>query len=146
MILATELEDGFDFDERAWFVKCAIQGFALGCLPAFKRWNLPPLYQSGVRFQLPPEHGSGLELMRLPLYTYRDGWGDCDRLLIWWLCEQWAQGKPASCSTYFQLGSMHVCGRKSWDDRGPIEDPSTVLGAPVPANWPPQVELVRRFP
>jgi hypothetical protein len=144
--IATELLDGFAPAERAWFVKSAIQGFALGCLPAFKRWGLPPLYESGVRFQLPPEHGSGLEFMRLPLYTYRDGWGDCDRLLIWWLCEQWARGRAASCSTYFMGGNMHVCGRRSWDDTGPLEDPSTVLGARVPAGWPSRVPLIRSFP
>ena len=146
MQIATELNDGFAPAERAWFVKCAIEGFALGCLPAFKRWGLPPLYQSGVRFRLPPEHGSGVELMRLPLYTYRDGWGDCDRLLIWWLCEQWAQGRPARCSTYFVGGNMHVLGRKSWDDTGPLEDPSTVLGATTPPGWPPRVQLIRSFP
>jgi hypothetical protein len=144
--IATELGDGFAPAERAWFIKCAIEGFALGCLPAFKRWGLPPLYESGVRFQLPPEHGSGVELMRLPLYTYRDGWGDCDRLLIWWLCEQWAQGRPARCSTYFMGGNMHVLGRRSWDDSGALEDPSTVLGARVPSGWPPRVPLIRSFP
>lgn len=146
MQIATELHDGFAPAERAWFVKCAIEGFALGCLPSFKRWNLPPLYQSGVRFKLPPEHGSGVELMRLPLYTYRDGWGDCDRLLIWWLCEQWSQGRPARCSTYFVGGNMHVLGRKSWDDTGQLEDPSTVLGATTPPGWPPRVPLIRSFP
>ncbi len=146
MFIVTELSDGFLPAEGAWAVKCAIEGFAIGCLPAFKRWGLPPLYQSGVRFQLPPEHGSGVELMRLPLYTYRDGWGDCDRLLIWWLCERWAQGKPARCSTYFLGGNMHVTGRKSWDDTGPLEDPSVRLGAKTPAGWPPQVPLIRSFP
>ncbi len=98
MRVATELGNGFAPAEKAWAIKCAIEGFALGCLPAFKRWGLPPLYQSGVRFQLPPEHGSGLELMLLPIDTYRDGWGDCDRLLIWWLCERWAQGLPCSAA------------------------------------------------
>lgn len=146
MQIVTEINDGFAPAERAWLVKCAIEGFALGCLPAFKRWGLPPLYKSGVRFQLPPEHGSGVELMKLPLYTYRDGWGDCDRLLIWWLCEQWAQGLPARCSTYFMGGNMHVLGRKSWDDTGPLEDPSTVLGAKTPAGWPPRVPLIRSYP
>jgi hypothetical protein len=144
--VATELGNEFAPAEKAWAIKCAIEGFALGCLPAFKRWGLPPLYQSGVRFQLPPEHGTGLELMLLPIQTYKDGWGDCDRLLIWWLCERWAQGLPARCSTYFLGGNMHVVGRKSWNDTGPLEDPSTVLGASVPAGWPPKVPLIRSFP
>lgn len=147
MQVATEITDyGFLPAERAWFIKSAVEGFALGCLPAFRRWGLPPLYRSGVRFRLPPEHGSGIELMRLPIYTYADGWGDCDRLLIWWLCEQWTLGLPARCSTYFLGGQMHVCGRRSWDDTGPIEDPAIVLGAPMPPGWPPRVPLIRRFP
>lgn len=147
MFIATELAHGFAPSDRAWFVKCAIQGFALGCFPAFKEvWNLPPLFQSGVVFRLPPEHGSGLEHMRLPLYTYQDGWGDCDRLLIWWLCEQWAQGKPASCTAWFQGGNVHVAGRRSWNDTGPIVDPSIVLGAPTPPGWPPKVPLIRSYP
>lgn len=146
MRVATELGDGYTPAERAWAIKCFIQGFALGCLPAFKRWGLPPLYQSGVRFALPPEHGSGLELMLLPLDTYRNGWGDCDRLLIWWLCENWAHGRPASVSTWFVGGNMHVAGRRSWDDNGPIEDPSIQLGATVPEGWPPRVPLIRGFP
>lgn len=146
MLIQIDLSDGLAPAERAWFVKCAIEGFALGALPAFKRWGLPPLYESGVRFRLPPEHGSGVERMQLPLYTYRDGWGDCDRLLVWWLCEQWAAGKPARCSTFFHMGNMHVVGRKSWDDRGQLEDPAVKLGAPVPPGWPPDVPMIRSFP
>jgi hypothetical protein len=146
LLIAIDLRDGFLPAERAWFVKSAIEGFALGCLPSFRRWNLPPLYQSGVRFRLPPEHGSGVELMQAPLYTYRDGWGDCDRLLVWWLCEKWSQDRPARCSTYFMGGAMHVCGRNSWDDTGTLEDPAVVLGATVPSGWPPRVPLIRSFP
>lgn len=143
MRLAIQIGDQFTPAERAWFIKCAIEGFAQGCLPAFKRWGLPPLYKSGVRFQLPPEHGSGVELMQTPLDTYRARFGDCDRLLIWWLCEQWAAGRPARCSTYFIGGNMHVLGRRSWDESGSLEDPSVILGARQPAGWPPQLPLIR---
>ncbi len=143
MRISTELGRDFTPAERAWFVKSAIEGFALGCFPAFKRWNLPPLYRSGVRFMLPPEHGSGEERMLLPCDTYRAGWGDCDRLLIWWLCEQWAAGRPARCSTIFVGGNMHVLGRRSWDERGQLEDPSVMLGARTPPGWPPRVPLIR---
>lgn len=129
MIILTDTASDLEARELAWMVKCAIEGFALGYLPAFKRWNLPPLYQSGVRFQLPPAHGAGYELMKSPLATFRDGWGDCDRLMIWWLCEQWSQGRKARCSTMWLGNRMHVLGRRSWDDRGPLEDPSVILGA-----------------
>jgi hypothetical protein len=143
VLIAIEIGDAFAPVERAWFVKSAIEGFALGCLPAFRRWNLPPLYQSGVRFRLPEEHGSGVERMQTPLDTFNAGWGDCDRLLIWWLCERWAQRQAARCSTIFLGGNMHVLGRKSWDESGPLEDPSMVLGAAVPPGWPPNVNLIR---
>lgn len=153
MQISTELGNAFTAAERAWMVRCAIEGFALGCLPAFRRWGLPPLYQSGVRFELPREHGSGVELMKLPIFTYADRKGDCDRLLIWWLCENWAQGRPARCSVIFVGGNMHVLGRRSWDESGPLEDPSVVLGARPPAGWPPRVQqlaaahfLPRRLP
>lgn len=143
MEISTEVgPHAFSPVERAWAVKCAIEGFALGALPAFRRWRLPPLYQSGVRFRLPPEHGSGRERMLMPIDTYRDGWGDCDRLLIWWLCERWAAGLPARCSTLFVGGNMHVMGRKSWDEHGPVEDPSVILGAQVPPGWPPTVPQI----
>ena len=84
--------------------------------------------------------------MQTPLDTYQAGEGDCDRLLVWWLCERWMQGQPGRCSVYFLGGNMHVCGRKSWDDSGPIEDMSVALGAPVPPGWPPRVPLIRSFP
>lgn len=143
MLVQIDVGDGFTPAERAWFVKSAIEGFALGCLPAFKhRWGLPPLYQSGVQFRLPPEHGSGVERMCTPLETYTTGWGDCDRLLIWWLCERWAHGLPARCSLIFVGGNMHVLGRKSWDERGELEDPSVYLGARVPPGWPPRVQQI----
>lgn len=129
MIICTETGNAFTPDEMAWMVKSSIEGFALGCMKAWKRWNLPPLYRSGVRFQLPADHGRGTENMRLPIFTYRDGWGDCDRLMIWWLCEQWANGRPARCSTIWVGNRMHVLGRRSWDDQGPLEDPSVILGA-----------------
>ena len=145
MRVAIDIANGFSPAERAWFIKSAIEGFARGCLPAFRRWGLPPIFQSGVRFKLPREHGSGLELMRTPLDTYHDGEGDCDRLLVWWLCEQWASGLPASCTAYFLGGNIHVAGRQSWDDRGPVVDPAVICGASVPAGWPPRVPLVRGF-
>lgn len=142
MLVCIELGDAFSAVGRAWFVKCAIEGFALGCLPEFRSWNLPPLYQSGVRFRLPPEHGSGTERMQTPIDTFNDGWGDCDRLLVWWLCERWANHQPARCSLIFLGGNMHVLGRKSWDERGELEDPSMILGAAVPPGWPPRVPFI----
>jgi len=129
VIICTDTRTDLTPAQLAWMVKCSIEGFALGYLPAFKTWGLPPLYQSGVRFQLPQGHGGGVELMKSPLATYRDRWGDCDRLMIWWLCEQWAAGRPARCSTMWLGNRMHVLGRRSWNDQGPQEDPSVILGA-----------------
>ncbi len=129
MLICTDTRDAFTPAELPIFVKQTIEGLARGCMPAWNCWNLPPLYQSGVRFRLPKDHGAGVEYMALPPFTYADGWGDCDRLLIWWLCEQWARGLPASVSTVWLGSRMHFEGRRSWDDSGPLEDPSVILGA-----------------
>ncbi len=132
MVICTEPGNAFTPPELAWLVKTSIEGFARGCMLSWRRWNLPPLYQSGVVFRLPQNHGHGVEHMKLPPFVYADGWGDCDRLMIWWLCEQWAQGKPARVNTVWLGNRMHVRGRRSWNESGPIEDPSIILGARHP--------------
>jgi hypothetical protein len=52
--------------------------------------------------------------------------------------------QAARCSTIFLGGNMHVFGRKSWDERGELEDPSMVLGAAVPPGWPPRQQILAR--
>lgn len=113
------------------FVKHQIEGLAEGfklCLPY---WGLPPLYQSGVRFETAPGHGTGKEWFASPLATYTKGKGDCDQLVIWRIAELRLHGEHATCRTIWIGGSIHVQVRRT---NGAVEDPSVALGAPV--SWP----------
>lgn len=121
--------EAFKGGEAPFLVKCALEGFARGCLPSWPRWNLPPLYKSGVRYRADPAYGTGVERWQTPLDTYRAGFGDCDKLVWWRLCELWFIGKPASCRAVWSGHRMHVLIRHSFDESGPLEDPSIILGA-----------------
>lgn len=117
--------------EVAYIVKKAIEGSALGYYEsgAFKRWNLPPLYQSGVRFAFEPGHGSGVEDFAAPITVYRRKVGDCNQLIVWRLCELYACGVPATCMCEWVGNAYHVKVR--FPD-GTLEDPALNLGAPHP--------------
>lgn len=41
---------------------------------------VPALYKSGVRYQREPK---GVERWQSAAETYRNGWGDCDKLAVW---------------------------------------------------------------
>ena len=127
--------------ELAWLVKSAIEGFARGAAPSFRRMRLPPLYQSGIVFAYEPNHGSGDEDFALPEMTLARGCGDCDDLIIYRLCELWAPSikfdrfgnpcaldtSPASCSCEWVGENMHVQVRHR---SGKLEDCAVLLGAP----------------
>ncbi len=139
MRISTEVRE-LTPEELAWFVKCSCEGIARGFAPAFLRMRLPPLYQSGIRFAFEHNHGSGDEDFASPLQTLERGFGDCDDLVIYRLCELYAprvtfrQGVPvaidtsaASCSCEWVGESMHVQVRLK---NGSLEDPAVLLGAP----------------
>lgn len=138
----------------AWWVKCTLDGMALGCAPMWAGWRLPPLYASGVVFQLEPNHGSGEEDFAQPPTVYARGWGDCDDLINYRLTELLAAQLPAGFHTMrtarqtrvlmrlrarmgagqtasticrWEGGDMHVLVRLA---NGREEDPSIILGAP----------------
>lgn len=121
--------EAFQGGEAPYLVKCALEGFARGSMPCWPRWNLPLLYQSGVRYRPDPKLGSGVERWQTPLQTFRDGFGDCDKLVWWRLCELWHLGYPASCRAVWVGHRMHVLIRHSFDESGALEDPSIILGA-----------------
>jgi hypothetical protein len=123
----------------------------------FHSWDLPPLYESGVRFAYEPDHGSGEEDFAQPPDVYARGWGDCDDLVVYRLSELlaaelqrrrfWAQpearqramlralatgvasGRLASIKADWEGDSLHVLVRLP---DGSTEDPSIILGAPTP--------------
>jgi hypothetical protein len=124
--IATVLGAEFDGGHIAYFAKCAIEAFARGSVPMAGVWRLPPLYQSGIRFQLPKGHGSGNEDFQLPNVTYANRGGDCDQLVIYRIWELLVQGEPATCRAVWQDNAVHVLVRRA---NGVLEDPSILLGA-----------------
>lgn len=139
----------------SWWVKCVLDGMALGCVPSWNRWRLPPLYESGVRFAYEPNHGDGNEEFAQPTDVYARQWGDCDDLVVYRVAEllsaelphDWeslqekgqrrvltriateqAAGKLPCVSAIWRGSSIHV--RVRLPD-GSLEDPSILLGAPT---------------
>lgn len=140
MNICTDIGKEWPDEYVAWFVKCAIEGFARGCLPMARVWRLPPLYQSGIRFQPEPNHGTGSEEFALPALTFERKWGDCDDLVIYRLWELWCAGEPATCAVIFIDNQEHVRVRRGPQHRprghtnicqceGCIEDPAVICGA-----------------
>lgn len=142
MKISTVLGAEFPPDACAHFVKCAIEAFALGSVPMAHIWRLPPLYASGIVYQLEPDHGSGNEDFALPKTTFDLRNGDCDDLVIYRLWELRCKGELATCAVIFIDGQMHVRVRRGVGFRPPkhapdcqctrcIEDPSILCGARV---------------
>ncbi len=127
MKIATVLGAEFHGGQIAYFAKCAIEAFAKGSVPMAGVWRLPALYQSGVRFRLPRDHGSGNENFQLPNVTYANRCGDCDQLVIYRIWELLVQGEQATCQARWQDNAVHVLVRRA---NGVLEDPSILLGAP----------------
>lgn len=126
MLIQTELTGPIVGGEIAYFAGRAIEGFALGCVPFARKWKLPPLYTSGVRFRQDPYQGSGVENFKLPNEVFRDGWGDCDRLVIYRIWELRVAGEKATCRSEWVGNGVHVLVRRA---NGQLEDPSILLGA-----------------
>lgn len=118
--ISTVLGPEFQGDPLAFFVKCAIDGFARGSVPMAHTWRLPPLYASGIRYQPEPNHGSGNEDFALPATTYQRRWGDCDDLVIYRIWELLCSGEQASCAVIYLANANHVRVR-----RGPAQRPRT---------------------
>lgn len=135
MNIRTDLRNDFTGGQIAYFVKCAIEGFARGCVPSAGAWQLPPLYSGGVQFQKEPQHGSGNEEFALPCDVHRRGWGDCDDLVIARLVELALHGVDASCNAEWVGDACHV--RVRYNDGvpqpdgsiGTLEDPAIICGA-----------------
>lgn len=127
MIISTELRGGLSGGLVAHFAKCTIEGIARGCVPLARSWQLPPLYESGIKFRQEPGHGSGYEDWALPNVTFQRGWGDCDDLVIYRLWELYCAGQiKAACNAEWLGNGVHVRVRLP---NGTIEDPSILLGA-----------------
>lgn len=124
MLIQTHIHEAEPPGYVAYLLAHQITGLARGCKFLMKRWQLPTLYESGVRFRLPPQHGTGFENFCTPLETYQRGWGDCDNLVIWRVAELWDQGESARCRCEWLGDAYHVLVRRG---NGTLEDPSKIL-------------------
>lgn len=91
--------------------------------------HVPPLYESGVRYQLEPEDGRPEEFALVPKILER-GWGDCDDLAPWRVAELQEAGESAKIRISWRRrrdgGRLyHVVVRRG---DGRVEDPSRLLG------------------
>jgi hypothetical protein len=133
--------------EDAFWVRSVIDGLVVGSLPIFPSWQLPELYTSGVRWQLDPNHGTGIDELLPPPVVLGRGWGDCGNLTLWRLLElnryrwepivrrlrsgrrqlagiRWAT-PPARAEVEWVEDEMHAFVRHP---DGRTEDPSKKLG------------------
>lgn len=90
--------------------------------------SVPPLYQSGVRYQEEPDDGIE-EFATIPIILSR-GWGDCDDLAPWRVAELQHGGEKATIRISWMRQEnnrklFHITVRRA---NGTIEDPSRILG------------------
>ena len=90
--------------------------------------NVPPLYESGVRYQNEPDDGQEEFACIEPVY-YRK-WGDCDDLAPWRVAELRNAGEKAKIRIQWKRRRdgrklFHIVVRRA---NGRIEDPSAILG------------------
>lgn len=129
MIIAHQLPAGLPGGHLAFFTAQVLNGMAAGYLPLSYLCPLPPLYKSGIRYAMEPNHGKGLEDFANPWTTLARGWGDCDDLILYRLLELLKQGERAHTRAEWLGNSVHVVIRR---ENGQREDPSALLGAPTP--------------
>lgn len=112
-----------------------LNGLADGYVPLAAIAPLPPLYSSGIRYALEPNHGQGWEDFANPWQCLARGWGDCDDLILYRLVELRLAGERAHCAAEWAGNGVHVLVRRKDRKRQPDgtlgtrEDPSINLGA-----------------
>jgi len=136
VLIVHTVPDGLGGGLLAYLSAQCLNGLADGYLPLAAVCPLPPLYQSGIRYQLEPNHGKGWEDFSNPWQTLSRGWGDCDDLILYRLTELRLKGERAHCSAEWIGNGVHVLVRRRDGKRqkdgtiGTREDPSVMLGAP----------------
>jgi len=85
--------------------------------------SLPPLYDSGVRYEAEDSEGTGWEEIADPWLTLARMAGDCDDLLRWRLAELLAAGEPATPAILW-TDTFHTAVRRA---DGQLEDPTRYI-------------------
>jgi hypothetical protein len=68
------------------------------------------------------------ELFKLPSQTLADGFGDCDRLVVWRCAELLNAGTKAAPLVYFRPGSHELHTQVRMLQTGAVEDTSRLMG------------------
>lgn len=106
-------------------VRDLLNAIAYAWAPELRARPLPPLYGSGIRYQLEPNLGQ-FEDFKNPYETFEDGWGDCDDLVIYRVSELVALGELATVQAMRLKGTsrFHVRVRRANSEE---EDPSVLV-------------------
>lgn len=106
-------------------VRAVLNAIAYAWAPELRARPLPPLYGSGIRYQLEPNLGQ-YEDFKSPYETFESGWGDCDDLVIYRVAELVANGERAMVQSMRLRGTsrFHVRVRRA---SGAEEDPSELV-------------------
>jgi hypothetical protein len=129
MLIVHALPENLPGGHLAYLTSQILNGLAAGYCPLASLCPLPPLYLSGIRYALEPNHGQGWEDFANPWTTLSRGAGDCDDLILYRLVELLLQGEHAHCRAEWLGNAVHVVIRRGNGER---EDPSALLGAPDP--------------
>jgi hypothetical protein len=132
LVICHTLPRGLPPGFLAYISAQVLNGLISAYLPLYALCPLPPLYGSGMRYALEPNHGKGWEDFANPWTARQRGWGDCDDLILWRGLELNAQGEHATVNAEWLGNNVHVRIRRP---NGLIEDPSILLGAPAPRLW-----------
>lgn len=133
MVIVTELPGELPEPAFAWAVATILNGIAVGIAPLMHAWKLPQLYESGVRYRLEPDHGSGVERFDVPPVCYARRWVDCDDAVIWRVAELVARDIQARAKATWEGDELHVTVRLP---NGSEEDPSKTLAQKEGIPWP----------
>jgi hypothetical protein len=131
MQVRTDIQKTDDPEELAATLRALTVAHVCAAIEQLKRYAIPDLYKSGVRYKPEAGAGSGIEDFALPLTVLARGWGDCDDLAIWRCAELCRSGQVALPKIYWRVrdGRVRVyhaeCRILS---TGRVEDPSRLLG------------------
>lgn len=93
--------------------------------------NIPPLLESGVRWNGEPWAGRGTEEIAPTDLVIRRGWGDCDDLIPWRVAELWMAGESdADIRVHWRPNRrvFHITTHRGARGGKVVEDTSRLLG------------------
>lgn len=128
MNILVALPQGLSADATVEALMPLLEGMVQVNMQLLRRYRLPPLYETGVRYRL--HNYDGFEHFDPCVRVLARGWGDCDNLIYWRCAELRLVGEPATARVMWPTGTRRYHAQLRRGD-GSVEDPS--------------YELVRRY-